>query len=115
MGKEHEEHVAATYQWANGKRSRSSGSSFHDPVDVTTDVSVIECEATESKSYRLTLDFWDEVVQKQHTGKIPMLAIRFRDATSGKHVDLGIMDLDMLSNLQAEVEGYRDEAMKRGQ
>src|SRR6185503_13418640 len=104
MGKEHEEHVAETYKWASGKRSRSSGASFHDPVDVTTDVSVIECEATENKSYRLTLEFWDEVVQKQHSGKIPMLAIRFRDVTSGKHVDLGVMDLDTISNLQAEVE-----------
>lgn len=114
MGKEHEEYVAKTYDWASGKRSRSSGASFHDPVDVTTDVSVIECEATEGKSYRLTLEFWNEVVEKQHTGKVPMLAIRFRDVTTGKHVDLGVMDLDTLSNLQAEVEEYRDEVLRRG-
>jgi hypothetical protein len=50
MGKEHEEHVVKAFEWANARRSRSSGASFHDPIDVTTEVSVIECEATEKKS-----------------------------------------------------------------
>ncbi len=113
MGKEHEEHVASVYAWADGRRSRSSGASFHDPVDVTTDVSVIECEATEAKSYRLTLDFWNEVVNKQHTGKTPMLAVRFRDPISGQHVDLAILKLSEVAALQDEVEGYRNEIISR--
>lgn len=113
MGKEHEEYVVEQFEWANAWRSRSSGASFHAPIDVTCDVSVIECEATENKSYRLTLDFWEEVVQKQHTGKLPMLAIRFRDVQNGKHVDLGVIDLGEVSALLEEVEVYRDKAVKR--
>lgn len=113
MGKEHEEAVVESFDWANASRSRSSGASFHDPVDVTTNVSVIECEATEAESYRLTLKFWDEVVQKQHSGKIPILAVRFRDTTGGKHTDLAVLSLHELSALLAEVEEYRDEALNR--
>ncbi len=114
MGKEHEEFVAKTFEWANAKRSRSSGASFHDPVDVTCDVAVIECEATEAKSYSLKESFWEEVVEKQHTGKLPMLAIRYRHTTDDKHTDLGLVDLEMLSALLAEVEEYREDALRRG-
>lgn len=112
MGREHEDYVVKVYDWADATRSRSSGASFHDPVDVTTEVSVIECECTDNKSYRLTLDFWNEVVQKQHTGKTPMLAIRFRDPVDGKHTDLAVIDLVELSALHEELEIYRDEAVR---
>lgn len=113
MGKEHEEHVVEVYGWANARRSKSSGASFHDPIDVTTEVSVIECEATEGKSYRLTLDFWNEVIGKQHSGKTPSLAIRFRDPITGKHTDLGVVSLNELSAMQEELEAYRDDSVKR--
>lgn len=111
MGKEHEEHVVDVFSWANARRSRSSGASDHEPIDVTTEVNIIECEATEKKSYSLTLDFWDEVVQKQHSGKMPTLAIRFRDPTSDKHIDLGVIDLDELSALLEELEAYRNDSI----
>lgn len=111
MGKEHEEDVVDIFSWANGRRSRSSGASFHDPIDVTTDVSVIECEATGNASYKLKLSFWDEVFQKQHSGKLPMLAIRFRDATSDKRTDLGVIDLHELSAILEELEVYRNDAI----
>lgn len=113
MGKEHEEHVVDVFKWAGARRSRSSGASFHDPIDVTTEVSVIECEATEGKSYRLTLDFWNEVVSKQHSGKSPALAIRFRDPTTSKHVDLAVVSLNELSAIQEELEVYRDDSLNR--
>lgn len=113
MGKEHEEHVVEQFEWANAWRSRSSGASFHAPIDVTADVAVIECEATESKSYRLTLEFWQEIVEKQHSGKLPMLAVRFRDPQNGKHTDLLVMDLGEGSALLEEVEVYRDKAVDR--
>jgi hypothetical protein len=113
MGKEFEEAVVSVYEWAKAWRSRSSGASMHAPIDVTTDVSVIECEATENKSYSLKKEFWDEIVQKQHTGKIPMLAIRFRDPVDGKHIDLAVMDLHDASQLQEEVEVYRDLSLER--
>lgn len=112
MGKEHEEHVVEVYKWADAKRSKSSGASFHDPIDVTTEVSVIECEATEAKSYRLKLEFWEEIFAKQHSGKVPMLAIRFRDPVSGKHTDLAVMDLLEASAMQEELEAYRDDSVK---
>lgn len=113
MGKEHEEHVVEEFEWANAWRSRSSGASFHAPIDVTTDVSVIECEATENKSYSLKLAFWDEIVQKQHSGKQPMLAIRFRDPVNGKHTDLLLMSLGDGSALLEEVEAYREREVRR--
>jgi len=115
MGKEHEEHVVKVYEWANARRSRSSGASFHDPIDVTTEVSVIECEATEGKSYRLTLDFWNEIVAKQHSGKTPSLAIRFRDPTTGNHVDLAVVSLNELSAVQEELEAYRVDSLNRNE
>jgi hypothetical protein len=113
QGKEHELHVEGVFEWDNARRSRSSGASFHDPVDITSDSMVIECESTEAKSYRLTLDFWNEVVQKQHTGKIPALAVRFRDPTSNKRVDLMVVELENYAAEREELEAYRTEALKR--
>lgn len=113
MGKEHEEAVVESFEWANGWRSKSSGASFHAPVDVTTDVSVVECEATENKSYSLKLSFWEEVVEKQHSGKMPMLAIRFRDTTSSEHTDLAVMSLAEASALLEELEAHRNESITR--
>ena len=110
MGKKHEESVVKEFEWASAYRSRSSGASFHAPVDVTCDVAVIECEATEGQSYSLKESFWNEVVEKQHSGKIPMLAVRFDRADH--NVDLAVVSLDMLSGLLAEVEEYRDEALR---
>jgi hypothetical protein len=113
MGKEHEEAVVEAYSWANSARSKSSGASMHDPIDVTTDVSVVECEATEAKSYTLKLSFWQEIVEKQHSGRMPMLAVRFRDPITKKHTDLAVLELSELSALQEEVEAYREEAILR--
>src|SRR5258708_5739841 len=104
MSKEHESAVADLFSWENGRRSRSSGANPADNVDVQTDSLVIECEATEAKSYRLRLDFWEEVVSKQHTGKLPALAIRFRDPTGGKPVDLIVMDANDISGERETLE-----------
>lgn len=113
MGKEHEEAVVEAFEWANGRRSKSSGASFHDPIDVTSEVTVTECEATEAKSYSLKLALWEEVVSKQHSGKMPTLAIRFRDPTGGKPVDLLVMSLSDGSALLEELEDYRVDSLKR--
>lgn len=112
MGKEHEDHVAQVYAWASGHRSPSSGASQGD-ADIVTEVSVIECEATENQSYSLKRSFWEEVVGKQHSGKAPRLAIRFRDTTGRKHLDLAVISLDDLAALEEEVEAYRNEAIER--
>lgn len=113
MGKEHEDAVVEAFAWANARRSRSSGASFHDPIDVTSEVTVTECEATEAKSYSIKKALWDEVVSKQHSGKMPSLAIRFRDTTGGKPTDLFIMSLSEASALLEELEAYRDDSLKR--
>lgn len=113
MGKEHEEAVVQKFAWANARRSRSSGASFHDPIDVTTEVTVTECEATEGQSYSLKKSFWKEIVGKQHSGKIPTLAIRFRDATGDKHLDLFVMSLSDGSALLEELEAYRNDSLRR--
>lgn len=106
--------MVEVFNWANARRSSSSGASFHDPIDVTTDVSVIECESTESKSYRLTLEFWNEIMAKIHTGKTPALAIRFRSTVDSNHTDLAVVSLEELSALQEEVETYREMSVLRG-
>lgn len=113
MGKEHEEHIVSLLSWDNARRSKSSGASFHDPIDVTSDSLVVECEATENKSYSLKRSFWEEVIKKQHSGKLPALAIRFREA-QGTNEDLMIMRAADISALLEEVEAYRLDALNRG-
>lgn len=111
--KEHEEFVEKMYEWDHAKRSRSSGASFHDPVDVTSDSLVIECEYTENDSYRLKRSFWEEVVKKQYNGKQPTLAIRFREKFSEGHDDLIVMSLHDHTAIMEELEAYRAEALQR--
>jgi len=113
MGKEHEEKIVNLWEWANARRSRSSGASFHDPIDVTSDVAVTECEATEKKSYSLKLEFWEEIVQKQHSGKFPSLAIRFLERDKQKITDLMVVDAELYSSQMEELEAYRNEAIRR--
>ncbi len=113
MGKEHEEYIVEAFAWANGRRSRSSGASFHDPIDVTSDVLVTECEATEKKSYSLKLSFWEEIVQKQHSGKAPSLAIRFLERDKQKSTDLMVVEAEYLSSLLEELEAHRNLALER--
>jgi hypothetical protein len=113
MGKEHEEHIVELLSWDNARRSRSSGASAHDPIDVTSDSLVVECEATENKSYSLKKSFWDEIMRKQHSGKLPALAIRFRDP-HGPNDDLMIMKAADIASLLEEVEAYRKDSLDRG-
>ena len=113
MGKEHEEDIVKLFEWDKARRSRSSGASFHDPVDITSESLVIECECTDAESYRLTKEFWKEVVGKQHTGKQPALSIRFRDAVNGKHMDLMVISAEDFSAQQEELEVYRTDALDR--
>jgi len=112
MGKEHEEAIVKIFSWDNAHRSKSSGASFHDRADVTSNNMVIECEATENKSYSITLENWNEVLEKAHSGKHPGWAIRFRDIEHGKHTDLILMSAHDVSELLEEVETYREMAVK---
>jgi hypothetical protein len=107
MGKEHEEFVVEIFEWDNAHRSKSSGASYHDPIDVSTDTLVMECECTEADSYRLTKKFWQEIVEKQHSGKLPSLGIRFRDPVSGHHIDLCVLYTEDLSAILKENKGSK--------
>jgi hypothetical protein len=111
IGREHEDYITSIFDWDSAGRSRSSGASFHDPADITSDNLVIECEATEAASYRLTLEFWREALGKAHTGKLPALAVRFRDSDRGRHTDLVVMDAHDISMILEELEAYRTAAI----
>lgn len=93
IGEEHEEFIANILSFDNTKRSRSSGASFHSPIDVVGYNIALECEATEKKSYRFTLDFWEEIKHKAHSGKLPAIAFRFRDVNNPRRsTDLIALD-----------------------
>jgi hypothetical protein len=113
MGGEHENAIVKLFEWDHARRSRSSGASFHDPVDVTSDSLVIECEATENKSYSLKRSFWEEVKNKQYNAKMPALAVRFRDTSGNNHEDLMIISAHDLTSIMEELEAYRLEAIDR--
>jgi hypothetical protein len=106
---EQETFVAELYRFDSGRRSRSSGAAWDDPVDVVTDSLSIECESTERASYSLTLRFWRESVDKSHNGREPALAIRFRDTNTGKHTDLLVQSIHADAELRQKNEDLRDE------
>jgi hypothetical protein len=87
----HEEFLADTLP--GGRRSKTSGASWHDPVDVTTDYHVIEAKATENKSITLKLEDWEGIRKKAHGGKIPAMALRFKDPYSMKVIDLLVIEV----------------------
>jgi hypothetical protein len=91
---EHEEHLVEKFSRWNARRSPSSGASFSDPNDVTCDIHVIECKATEGKSISFKLDDWLKIRKKAYDGRTPGMALRFRDPYNGKHIDLMVVELD---------------------
>lgn len=95
MGKELELHLEKLLKFDSAKRSKSSGASFHDNIDVTSEHFVFECEATEKKSYGLKREFWEEVRGKAYNNKIPALCFRFRNTKNPrKSVDLIALDIN---------------------
>jgi hypothetical protein len=95
MGKEFEKFIEKNFAFDNSHRSASSGASFHDNIDITSDSFVIECESTEKKSYSLKLSFWEEVRGKAYNSKKPLIAFRFRNIENPrKSVDLIALDVN---------------------
>lgn len=91
---EHENFIVKVFSRWNARRSPSSGARFSDPIDVTTDLHVIECKATEGKSISVKLDDWIKNRNKAYNGRRPMMAFRFRDPYNGKHIDLFLVEPD---------------------
>lgn len=88
----HESFLAEIYP--GGRRSPSSGATWNDPVDVTTDYHVIEAKATEGESISLKKSDWLAISDKAKGGKIPAMALRFKDPYSMKTIDLICLSVD---------------------
>ena len=106
----HEQFLADSFP--GGHRSKSSGASFTDPCDVTTDDYVIEAKATENKSQSLKLSDWEGIRSKAKNGRRPMMAFRFRDPLLNTTTDLVLKDindeLELLDRLAvAEEKAWR--------
>jgi hypothetical protein len=82
----HENWLADTIP--GGRRSKTSGASSHDPIDVTTDFHVIEAKATEGESISIKKSTWQTIRQRAHDGRIPAIALRFKDPYNNTTIDL---------------------------
>lgn len=102
----HEHFLADSYP--GGRRSKTSGASWHDPVDVTTDYHVIEAKATENKSISLKLEDWEGIRKKAGSGRVPAMALRFKDPYSSKVVDLIVMEVSDELDLREKAWKYDD-------
>ena len=106
MGREFELELVRVLSFDKARRSPSSGASFHDNIDVTSEHFVIEAEATEKKSYSVKLSFCDEVRHKAYNNKKPLIAFRFRDTKNPrKSVDLIAMDKNDFVELMEKIYG----------
>lgn len=82
----HENYLADVYP--GGRRSPSSGATWNDPVDVTTDYHVIEAKSTEGESISFKKKDWLAIKDKAEGGRTPAMAFRFKDPYSTKSIDL---------------------------
>lgn len=94
ISNEHESFLEKVFAKWNARRSPSSGARFSDPIDVTTDLHVIEAKATEGKSISIKREDWIKNRNKAYNGRMPAMAIRFRDPYNGKHIDLLLVELE---------------------
>lgn len=90
----HENYLVKVMARWNARRSSSSGAMFNDPNDVTTDLHVIECKATEGQSLSLKREDWLKIQAKAYNGKGPMMSYRFADPYGDKHIDLVMITLE---------------------
>lgn len=94
MSVEHEDFIADTF---NGKRERASGASITAPGDVYVPRSrslydenlLIECKVTEGGSITISRKVVLKIIEEASLrGARPMLALRWRDPYTGKHIDV---------------------------
>lgn len=91
---EHEDALVKAFARWDARRSSNSGSVANDPNDVTSDLHIIECKATEGKSVSIKLADWLKNKKKQYAGRTPAMAFRFRDPHTKNHLDLILIELD---------------------
>lgn len=88
----HENFLADVYP--GGRRSPSSGSTWNDPIDVTTDYHVIEAKATEGESLTIKKKDWEKIRLMPHGGRVAAMAFRFHDPHTGKNIDLILTEVN---------------------
>lgn len=61
----------------NGKTQAGSGNQWHSKGDVETKEMLFECKYTQYRSYKLTVDVWQDIEQKafEMGGKTPAMEI----------------------------------------
>lgn len=99
LAADHESHIAKELSFDNSRRSPSSGAKKHDPIDVTSDHLVIECEFTHKKSYSFSKDLWVEARMKAFNSKRPVIAFQFKDPNPRHQYDLVVLELDFFKEL----------------
>jgi hypothetical protein len=111
QGRRHEETMVRLLDFDNARRSRSSGASWNDNVDVVGDHFALECESTYNKSYSLKLSFWEEVVAKSTANRIPLLGIEYAYPDQDKSVKLVVMSADDFAELLEIYKMYRENGL----
>lgn len=109
LSDQHEEFIVRSLAAWNARRSSNSGAVANDPNDVTSDIHIIECKATEGKSLSLKLSDWLKNRAKQYGGRTPAMAFRFRDPHTDKSIDLIMLELDEYVWLRSELDALRQE------
>ena len=100
----HEQFLVDTYP--EGHRSKSSGASWHDPIDVTTKYHVIEAKCTEGESISIKKSTWEDIRKRAHDGKDPAIALRFKDPYSNKTIDLIVLEVSDELDIREQAELY---------
>lgn len=101
---EHENYIVSRFARWNARNSSNSGAVGNDPNDVTSDIHIIECKATEGKSITVKLADWIKNRTKQYAGRTPAMAFRFRDPYTQKHLDLVLIELDEYIWLREQID-----------
>jgi hypothetical protein len=99
----------------NARRSSNSGAVANDPNDVTSDLHIVECKATEGKSISVKLDDWIKNRKKQYAGRTPAMAFRFRDPHTDQHLDLIMIELDEYVYMREALDGLSNDIQSSSQ
>ena len=102
-----QEHFVAYY--LGGRRTKASGAAKHDPGDVVAEDWLVECKLTRAKTISVKKNDWDKIRDECHTGRSPLMALRFIDENDKPTQDLVVIDrndfLEMLEIWRMYNEG----------
>lgn len=77
-----------------GRRTRASGASKHDQGDVITLNEVIEAKVTRNGSISVDKATWEKIRNEAHTGRKPLMALRFVDENDNPIYDLIVQEIN---------------------